>query len=192
MENHISYLKNGRHHLRNIWIEEENRWVDVNSEVCILCGERFGMFTMTFKCECCEDFGKIYYFFSLQENDYILRTMDPVVRNHIEDEFVISLPDGTLGNFILTSRMNHNDTQILKFLKNIDNDYKMVANPQNLSCFFKFLRNEVLKKGCFKFWKLCVTRSQMKQNRMTALYILTKKIDEAEIRKRIIQLAQFW
>ena len=171
MENHISYLKNGQHCLRNIWIDEENRWVNINSnEVLILCGEQFGMYTMTFECECCDNCGKIYYFFSLQQNDYILHLMNPVA-HHVEDELVIFLPDGTLGNFTLKSRKFNNDTQILKCLCDHENFEAsgMITNQLNLECFFKFVRNGVIKKGCFKYWKLCVSRSQTKQNRKKLL-----------------------
>ena len=91
------------------------------------------------------------FFFANNENDHVLRCMDPVC-SQSKDEICIILPFGQVGLFILNTDMEDewwhaNDSYVLKVAA-MDNDH--APNENTLQLFFFTLYNQIKLRTAWK------------------------------------------
>ena len=131
----------------NLMYKKEWQEVDPSFNVIIHYGEKFGILSILFKCECCEMYSFYDYFFTISDHDYIYsKCMKPKFLNN---KLELNLPNGDLGQFDVLGFCNDdlNDSYIIKILSYIN---EITPDENSLNILFRTIHNIILMRTMFK------------------------------------------
>lgn len=163
--------------------DEEGIWHTVAGGVHLQFGTSYGMLMLDSKCGCCNAHTRMMYFFTMQPND-LMRTKCIQLRISADEKSTIEarLPDGTWGHFdIDLEDPAFDDAYILRCAT-----FMYDIRPSSVEDFLESVGQDIALCAGFKRFSKFAHRGRTKERRMAALSVLTPRVSEESIRKKII------